>query len=159
MIVVADTSPINYLIQLGHIDFLQQLYKRIVIPHAVLDELLNPKAPAPVRAWALNPPGWLEFATPSASLVMDLDILDRGEAEAIVLAGEIDADWLLIDEAMGRDQAIAKGLKTIGTLGFLRELARLQIFDLRAEIIRLQGLGFYVSDSLIQALLASFNGM
>ena len=72
MIVVADTSPINYLIQLGHIDFLQQLYKRIVIPHAVLDELLNPKAPAPVRAWALNPPGWLEFATPSASLVMDL---------------------------------------------------------------------------------------
>jgi len=47
MIVVADTSPLNYLTLLGRIDI---LYGRIVIPHAVHDEMLSLKAPASVMA-------------------------------------------------------------------------------------------------------------
>jgi predicted nucleic acid-binding protein len=48
MIVVADTSPINYLILIDQIAILEALYGRILIPHAVLDEMLNPKAPSSV---------------------------------------------------------------------------------------------------------------
>ena len=155
MIVVADTSPLNYLIRLEHIDVLRQLYDRILIPHAVHDELLSPKAPTAVRAWAANPPEWIELLSPSTSPEQSQSRLDPGETEAIALAEELKADWLLIDDAAGRDHAVAVGLQTIGTLGILREAAREGLLDLRTEVIRLRSLGFYVSDNLIAALLAS----
>jgi predicted nucleic acid-binding protein len=54
MVVVADTSPINYLVLIGQIDLLIRLYTRILIPPAVLAELKNPLAPKPVRDWACD---------------------------------------------------------------------------------------------------------
>ncbi len=54
MVVVADTSPINYLVLIEQIDLLIRLYTRILI--AVLEELNHPLAPNPVRDWARNPP-------------------------------------------------------------------------------------------------------
>jgi predicted nucleic acid-binding protein len=56
MVVVADTSPINYLILIAQIDLLKHLYTRILIPPAVLTELKHPVAPKPVRDWADNAP-------------------------------------------------------------------------------------------------------
>ena len=52
MVVVADTSPINYLVLIGQIHLLIRLYTRILIPPAVLAELKNPLSPKPVRDWA-----------------------------------------------------------------------------------------------------------
>ncbi|MGA2599574.1 MAG: hypothetical protein ABSH09_21580 [Bryobacteraceae bacterium] len=49
MVVVADTSPINYLVPIAQIDLLHRLYTRILIPPAVLAELKHPAAPRPVR--------------------------------------------------------------------------------------------------------------
>ena len=63
MIVVADTSPINYLSLIGHIDILPALYGQIVIPSTVQEEMLHPSAPLAVRALAEHPPRWLEVRT------------------------------------------------------------------------------------------------
>jgi len=60
MVVVADTSPINYLVLIAQIDLLVGLYTRTLIPPAVLAELKHPRAPKPVRDWADNAPRWLE---------------------------------------------------------------------------------------------------
>jgi len=60
MIVVADTSPLNYLIRLGRPDVLREIYGRVLVPHAVLMEMQHPEAPAEVRAWASAAPAWLE---------------------------------------------------------------------------------------------------
>jgi predicted nucleic acid-binding protein len=60
MIVVADTSPLNYLVRLGHPDVLREIYGRVLVPSAVLSESQQPDAPAEVRAWASEPPAWLE---------------------------------------------------------------------------------------------------
>ena len=49
MIVVADTTPINYLILIGETEVLPKLYGRVVIPPAVHEELTNSRAPASVR--------------------------------------------------------------------------------------------------------------
>jgi predicted nucleic acid-binding protein len=155
MIVVADTSPINYLVLIDQIEILERLYGRILIPHAVHEELLSLKAPSPVRAWAKNPPGWLELLSPSANLNPPVSRLDRGETEAIALAEELHADWLLIDEAAGRDEATKRGLQTIGTLGILREGHRAGLLDLRTTLDRLSTTGFRVNQSLIQLLLDS----
>ncbi len=46
MIVVADTTPLNYLIQLGYPDVLRELYGRVLALPAVLTEMQHPEAPA-----------------------------------------------------------------------------------------------------------------
>ena len=84
MVVVADTTPINYLVLIGQIELLSSLYNRVLIPPAVLAELRHPLAPQPVRAWANNPPQWLQMRSPSSILI--LSQLDPGEMEAIALA-------------------------------------------------------------------------
>ena len=89
MVVVADTSPINYLVLIAQIDLLQQLYARILIPPAVLAELKHPAAPKPVRDWADNPPKWVEVLSPRSSII--LAQLDLGKSEAIALATEVHA--------------------------------------------------------------------
>jgi predicted nucleic acid-binding protein len=96
MVVVADTSPINYLVLIEQIDLLTRLYTRILIPPAVLAELKHPLAPKPVSDWACDPPKWLEVLSPKDSLT--LAQLDLGETEAIALATEMHAEVLLIDE-------------------------------------------------------------
>ena len=102
MIVVADTSPLNYLIQIGCDDLLPELYGRIVVPSAVMLELADSGAPTIVRTWMLHVPSWMDVrpiaSVPDAALAH----LDLGEREAIQLAQEQHADLLLIDERKGR---------------------------------------------------------
>ena len=59
MIAVLDASPLCYLVLIGDIDLLPQLFSRVVAPHAVILELLHKDAPAEVRNWASNLPGWI----------------------------------------------------------------------------------------------------
>lgn len=60
--VVSDTSPLNYLILIEQIDLLPQLYRRVLIPGSVLQELNAPETPELVRTWLTGPPDWLEVS-------------------------------------------------------------------------------------------------
>jgi predicted nucleic acid-binding protein len=60
MIVVADTSPLNYLIQLGVQELLLQIYERVIVPEAVMRELGHASAPTQVREWLDQLPSWLD---------------------------------------------------------------------------------------------------
>src|SRR6266478_6379354 len=122
MVVVADTSPINYLVLIGQIEILPRLYSRILIPPAVLGELKHQVAPKPVRDWVANPPTWLEVLAPKSSFTIAQ--LDLGESEAIALAMEMHAALLLIDEQAGPQEAARRGLKVAGTLSALDEADR-----------------------------------
>lgn len=87
MIVIADTSPINYLIQIEQIDVLPSLYGRILVPVSVCDELRRAQAPHDVQRWIANPPNWLEGRTPRHS--PDAALLEARlgrERDAILLA-------------------------------------------------------------------------
>jgi predicted nucleic acid-binding protein len=151
MVVVADTSPINYLVLIAHIDLLARLYARIVTPPAaVLAELQHPLAPKPVRDWVDNAPRWLEILSPKSSLV--LPKLDLGEAEAIALATEVSADVVLIDEHAGRLEALRRGLKVAGTLSVLDEAdqAGLVIFD--DAVAELRKTSFRVSQAVLSEI-------
>ena len=59
MIVVADTSPLNYLIPINCDSLLPQLYGRIVVPSGVMQELGHRGAPAAVRVWLTKVPAWI----------------------------------------------------------------------------------------------------
>ncbi len=150
MIVVADTSPINYLVLIAQIDLLAELYTRILIPPAVLAELKHPSAPKPVRDWVDNTPMWLEVLSPKSSLI--LPKLDLGETEAIALATELHADVVLIDDQAGRQEALCRGLKVAGTLSVLDEAdqAGLVIFD--DVVAQLRKTSFRVSQAVLSEI-------
>ena len=60
MIVVADTSPVLYLVLIGAADVLKPLYSRVLLPQTVADELQGAGASNAVRAWIAQPPAWCE---------------------------------------------------------------------------------------------------
>jgi len=130
MIVIADTSPLNYLILIGAVDVLQPLYGRVIVPRAVVLELAGAGAPAAVRTWIAEPPTWLEVR-PDPPPDPALEFLDRGESAALTLAQLLDADELLIDDQVGRTEAERRHLRVTGTLGVLAgaHLAGLLDFD------------------------------
>lgn len=59
MIVIADTTPLNYLILIDLTHILSELFKQVVIPRAVLNELQSPQAPEKIREWFTHRPDWL----------------------------------------------------------------------------------------------------
>ena len=129
MIVVADTAPLNYLIQIDCDALLFHLYERIIVPAGVMQELRHPAAPMSVRAWLSCIPAWIDVLQPDATPDAELADLDLGEREAIQLAEEQQADLLLIDERKGRRKAKLRGHRTTGTLGVLLSASELHLID------------------------------
>ena len=119
-VVVADTSPLNYLVLIEAIDLLPQLYGRIIIPTEVLNELLGQGAPRAVGEWAIKLPGWVEVRSSPATNDPALSLLDQGERCAILLAQSESDVLLLIDETAGRREASRRGIPNTGTVGVLR---------------------------------------
>jgi predicted nucleic acid-binding protein len=153
MIVVADTSPINYLLLTGHIDILPHFYGRILVPPAVWQELQDTSAPEVLRSWLETAPEWLELAPLTGAPDPSLSFLDRGEQEAIPLAEQRQAVRLIVDEALARREAICRNLSVIGTLGVLRNAAHARLISLPDALSRLQQTSFFVAPELIQSLL------
>jgi predicted nucleic acid-binding protein len=152
MIVVSDTSPINYLLLLGHIDLLPRLFQQIIIPDVVRKEMLDPLAPSVLQQWITNPPSWLKVQTVSG-VDTTLNALDPGEQAAITLAQTLTADLLIIDERLGRRVASDRGIPIIGTLGILDDAASQGLIELAEVITRLQQTNFRISRRIIQTLL------
>jgi predicted nucleic acid-binding protein len=105
MIVVADTTPLNYLILIDEVDLLPVLFGQVLLPQAAFQELQHSKTPPKVRQWMAHLPAWLEVRTVTTVASPALMNLDIGEREAIQLALELGVNTVLIDEAEGRQVA------------------------------------------------------
>jgi predicted nucleic acid-binding protein len=153
MIVIADTGPINYLILIGEIEVLPALYRRILVPPSVYQELQRPRAPETVRAWIARPPAWLEVRSPGKSPDAGLLRLDAGERDAILLAEELGADQIIIDEIRGRWEAKRRRLPFTGTLGVLSAGAEQGLLDIRAAVDRLRQTNFHVASEILDRVI------
>ena len=155
VIAVADASPLHYLILIGHIDLLPTLFIRILVPPAVLNELRHPRAPAPVREWASDPPTWLECQAPERT-VGDLPRgLGPGERDTLALASTLLPAVVLIDERDARREARRRGWAVMGTLGLVRAAAdrRIEGLDLAEALARLRRTNFRASDAVFAEIL------
>jgi len=148
MLVVSDTSPVTALLQVGQDRLLATLFGQVLIPPAVRAELLRYHSALPdyleVRA-IQNPQAVDAFRR----------VLDLGEAEAIVLAEECRAQYLLMDEKRGRSLAESRGLRVIGLLGVLllaKKAGHLSSVRRLMEDLHSKA-GFFVSDALRQTTL------
>ena len=131
MIVVSDTSPITNLAAISQLNLLQQLYSHLIIPKAVYNEMVkvDQLVPGAVEVQTLL---WIQTQTVADSqqivaIQLNQENIDRGEAEAIVLALELNADLLLMDERRGRAVATSYGLNVTGLLGVLLQAKRMSL--------------------------------
>jgi len=152
--VVSDTSPIRYIVAIGEAELLPRLFSTLIIPYAVFQELNHPHTPGIVRRLMASAPSWLDVRQiKGIPIPAALAHLDAGEQEAIILAEQMQADLLLIDEKKGRYSAIERGLPVIGTLGVLELAARRYPLDLAGLFDTLLRTNFKVSPSLLAAVL------
>lgn len=151
--IVADTTPLNYLVLIQSAEILPQLYHRVLIPPAVHTELSHANAPAEVRAWITRPPSWLEIVALQQPIDSGLSNLEAGEREAISLAAELSAGLLLMDERDGVSAARSRGLIVIGTLAVLDIAAARGLLDLPTTFDRLRGTTFRSPERLIATML------
>ncbi|HEY6320445.1 MAG TPA: DUF3368 domain-containing protein [Thermoanaerobaculia bacterium] len=153
MKVVSDTSPISYLILIGEAALIEKLFGRVLIPPAVMAELLHGAAPASVRREVAQRPQWLQVvhvspATEDASLAS----LHPGEREAIQLADLIAADLVVVDERKARRAALARGHQVAGLVGLLLRGAECGFVDLEDALARLQATNFRLHPQLFELI-------
>ncbi len=117
MIVVANTTPIISLASIGHLNILEKLFGKVFIAEAVYDEI---KA-KPGYGYEQVDCAFIEVRAIQGRLYRDflLSQLDAGEAETIILAKEMAADFVIIDENLGYRFATQAGLTAIRTLSLL----------------------------------------
>jgi len=155
MIVVSDTSPLNYLILVNAIDVVPRVFTSVVTPSAVLAELEDTGAAPEVRRWAASPPAWLRVQEPKA--IEDSLRLGKGETAAISLAVELrtrEKDVrVLIDERDGRAAASRLGLGLVGTLAVLGQAGALGLLNLQEAIDRLRQTSFHARPQLYEEVL------
>ena len=156
MIVVSDTSALSNLALVHHLWLLEAIYQTVVIPDVVANELAAASNPTISAVLQLT---WIQtqslINSQLAEQLQQERGLDAGEAHAIALALELQADDLLIDERLGRQEAIRLGLSIIGILGILL-VAKQRILIPQVQPVMdalINQSGFRVSPQLYQRIL------
>jgi predicted nucleic acid-binding protein len=116
--VVSNTTPLISLLKIGRLHLLESLYSTVIVPTAVWQEIEQGRD-GPYYTDLLTLPFISIQSVSNIASVEYLTDLDRGEAEVIVLAREINADLVIIDEEAGRSYARHFNLTLTGTLGIL----------------------------------------
>ena len=116
--VISNTTPIISLLKIDKLEIFKDLYGEIIIPEEVFNEIEAGKHKEFYKD--LTKIKWIKIKKikDNDALSYFLD-LDKGEAEAIVLAKEQKADLIILDESLGRFHAKHTGLKVTGTIGLL----------------------------------------
>lgn len=154
MIVVSNASPLQYLVLIDAVHVLEQLFGEVLRPPAVETELTRPRTPAAVVDWLQASPKWLKVQAPTIS-DPSLEV-HAGEAEAILLAKELEADRLLIDDRKAMRAAQERGIRTTRTTAVLALAAERGMVDLRAAFERLRLTNFRAPPELLGELLRRF---
>ncbi len=157
MRIISDASPLISLAKIQQFDLLKKLFGRIVITPEVYAEVVVSGAGLP-GAQATSKAPWLEvhpISNPaSLTLAQRRFALDIGELSTLVLAKEIKADLLLLDDLAARKLALREGFRVQGTVGILEACySRKILADLREAYVQLLAEGVYLNRLFIDSRL------
>jgi predicted nucleic acid-binding protein len=152
VIVVSDTTAITSLLKIDRATLLSELFGNVIVPEAVRAELLKYHSELPqfLRVHSVTNRDAVN------SLLLNID---QGEAEAIVLAEELGADALLIDEKRGRTIAEHRGLRCLGLAGALLMAKQNRLIPSLADLLNSleREANFYLDEGLKKFLLVRAN--
>jgi len=160
MIVVANTTPLIGLASIQRFNLLRKLFGELSIAQAVYDEAVVAGHESGGAKHEVSTATWIKTVSVKDRLAVEvlLDEMDLGEAETVVLARELGADWVLMDEKKGRRKLTELGLKKIGTLGILLKAKQAGLLSvIRPDIEQLHQRGFSISQDVIDSVLRQAN--
>ena len=156
MNVVSNASPLINMACIGKLNLLRELYGELFIPEAVWNEVVVEGKGQP-GSEEIKSATWIKTQpVTDLSLVRALrQELDAGEAEAIVLALEMQAELLLMDERIGREVAGHLGLRFTGLIGvFVEGKSKGLISVVKPQLDALRNMaGFRISSTLYERVL------
>ena len=153
---VSNSSPIIHLTKIGLLGLLEDLFRQIVVPEKVFEECTHSDRHQDEAALIKNAE-WIVVESISNTRVFNLlhSDVDAGEAEALVLALESNAELILLDDQEARFKARRMGLPITGTVGVLLLAKKKGLIESFSESIhQLQSKGFWISPTLLHQLLA-----
>lgn len=156
MIVVSDTTPLIGLASIGRLELLYTLFGEVYIPQAVFDETVTFGREESKAKQAVSKAKWIQIIKVKDRLAVNvlLDEMDLGEVETIILASELNADWVLMDEKKGRKKLNQLNIPKIGTIGILLKAKQLGLIPIiKPEIEKLQKTGFSISPFVVEEVL------
>lgn len=156
MITVSNATPLIGLASIGRFDLLRQIFGEIIISQAVFDETVTKGREIRGAKREVASANWISVRSVADRLAVEvlLDELDPGEAETIVLARELNAEWVLMDEKKGRRKLTELGLPKIGTLGILLKAKQAGFIPvIQPEILKLRQNSISLSQQVIEAVL------
>lgn len=154
-VVVSDTTPLHYLILIGRDSVIKTLYGQVIVPPGVMQELCHPAAPPIIAEWAKSPPTWVTIKSPT-SIPARFEHLDFGERQALALAKEIQADFILLDDKFARRFAAFESIKVKGTLGIVADAARAGLLPFRQTLEVLQRTTMRLDPQLAERIILEF---
>jgi predicted nucleic acid-binding protein len=148
VILVVDASCLITLAKIGRLNLVREFADQVVIPDAVYNEVVGRGAGRPGHAEVAQA-SWISRRTVRDHRVVDrLEIeLGRGESEAIVLARELNADLVIIDDTRARQIAEVEGVRVVGLLGLLLTAKERGVLEAVKPILNeMIKVGFYIGD-------------
>lgn len=143
--VVCNTSPLQYLHQLGELHLLHSIYGSISIPQVVADEILAGKSDG-IALPDLHALDWVRICQVEAGVETQPRNIHRGEAAVIALARALPDSLVILDDLAARKHAKQLGLAVTGTLGILTKAKHEgRIEKLKPKLEHLDNLGFRLS--------------
>ena len=146
--IVADTGPLNYLIQVDEIGCVPGVFSRVFLPVLVLDELGSPGAPSLVREWVRVLPSWVEVVDSAIEMP---DEFHRGLSDTDLQVLTLGMKWqvpVLIDDLAARNVGRSVGIPVLGTLGFLELAAAKGLLRLSEVLERLKKTNIHLGERL-----------
>lgn len=153
--VVADSSPLIGLATVGSLDLLRELFGRVLVTRAVVDEVVaGGSRPGADELTAAMREGWIRVA-PTPMATWRLADLDVGEASTIALAlAQGDGALVLMDDVLGRRRAAELELELADVAGLLLAAKRAGLVaDVRTVLEQLARKGFTVSEQRVHDVL------
>jgi predicted nucleic acid-binding protein len=148
-VIVSDAGPLIVLLKTNKLSILQEIFKKIVVPTAVYQEITE-KEQERVIFEGIN---WIEMRDVTKADHLLEKLIDKGEAEAIILAKQLKTS-LLVDDAKARKYAVLLNVEIIGTLGLLKMAKKRGIIPSVKDVINdMLVEGYYIEEKLIALIL------
>lgn len=156
MILVADASPLIALACCDCLHILEKLFGEVKVSVAVYEEVTVKN-----RAGSAQLLKYLQekvVEEESTTLVIEGGSLDRGELSSMILYKKLRADYLLIDEKLGRKIAKLNNIKVVGSLGVLIKAKKKGIIpSIKPHVEILRASSIYFSSALLDHALKMAN--